>query len=87
MELPSINGKHGQNTISEWSIKAQKHIEQSNLVKSILNLTKIIPDKSQVYSVLCYVLTEKVSHDGSHGVLFIEGTYPREDMAKKEPKN
>jgi len=85
MNLSDINShlKNASNKGPSWDSEAKQQIEQSSLVKSILNLSRIIPDKSQVYSVVCYVLTEEVSPDGSHGVLFIEGTYPREDMAKK----
>ena len=74
-------------TETSWVEEAKSQIEQDTLAANILSLdSKVMPDRSQLYVVLIYVLSNEIDQHGNHGVIFIEGTYPRLDMASKKAK-
>ncbi len=64
--------------------EVQNLLSREKAINSFKLMAKKKPPTGQEFCVIGYFLTDVISPEGSRGMWFLVGTYPRADMAKKK---
>lgn len=80
--LSELNLDERQNQETQ-NQETQNFLTRERAINSFKKIANIRPQPGQEFCVIVYFLSKEISPEGSRGMWFLIGTYPRADMAKE----